>query len=221
MKNFHLGLLLLGTLTLASCGQQAASSMPAPSTTAATVAEQIAQFAQRPELQSEEAQAILKAYPDDAGMLDALQRAYGLKPDTAEALAVPVPDGLSAQATRLSYVQSVAWGSVANYQAQKARPAYSGLNWGSDGCSAPSGVGLGYRTTFRPACDVHDFGYGNLPKLTAKSQWETQRKNTDVAFHNNMDHICAQKSWYEKPTCYAASQAYYLAVRNFGGSHWN
>ena len=230
----RLGLLLLGTIALASCGQQLSAptaATPAQSSPVAaapdtdSVAAQIAGYATRPELQDADSQAILKDHASDPLMLSALQEAYGqaAAPLDAAALAAQTSGQmpLSAQATgKAGYAQSVAWGSVSNYRYQKAHPRYSGLNWGSDGCSAPSGLGLGYRDTFRPACDVHDFGYGNLPKLTGKLYWPYNKARTDSAFLSNMRAICGAKSIFTRPACYVAAQAYYKAVDIGGWPAW-
>ncbi|WP_407539904.1 phospholipase A2 [Deinococcus radiomollis] len=194
---------------LAACGQQA--SVPVNS---------VAAYAQRPELQDQGSQAILARYGNDPGLLAALQTAYGERAPTAVQADVPALSGLSLESDRLAYVKSVGWGSVGNYNGQYAAYAgsflpYPGLDWSRDGCSAPDGLGLGYREDFRPACNVHDFGYRNLKVF---ERTDANRKATDEAFHGNMDAICAAKSWYKRPACYSASYAYYQGVRVGGGS---
>ena len=86
MKAPRLGLLLLGTIALASCGQQLSAptaATPAQSSPVAaapdtdSVAAQIAGYATRPELQDADSQAILKDHASDPLMLSALQEAYG------------------------------------------------------------------------------------------------------------------------------------------------
>ncbi|MGY2897092.1 phospholipase A2 [Deinococcus sp. UYEF24] len=194
---------------LAACGQQA--SVPVSG---------VAAYAQRPELQDAESQAILARYGNDPGLLAALQTAYGERAPVAVQADVPALTGLSLSSDRLAYVKSVGWGSVNNYNGQYAAYAsstlpYPGLDWNRDGCSTPSGLGLGYTEDFRPACNVHDFGYRNLKVL---ERTDANRKTTDEAFHGNMDTICAAKSWYKRPACYSASYAYYEGVRVGGGS---
>ncbi|MCD0157317.1 phospholipase [Deinococcus sp. 14RED07] len=227
--------LLIGTLTLASCGQQMAPATEQPDAAlpvaapvlSGSVREQLAQLAQRPELQDADSQAILTANPDDPALLENLKRAYGLLPAqgdaaalTAEQLGDSAP--LTAQATgKAGYAQTVAWGSVRNYRSQKASPRYSGLDWRSNGCSAPSGFGLGYSETFRPACDVHDFGYRNLPDLTNKVTWPYNKTRTDNAFLDNMQAICAAKSLVKRPACYAAATAYHRVVLVAGWANWH
>jgi hypothetical protein len=203
---------------LAACGQQA--NIPVNGVSA---------YAQRPELQDAESQAILAQYANDPGLLAALQTAYGerapeaMQPGAVQA-DVPALNGLSLtpldlSSDRLVYVKSVGWGSVNNYNTQYSAYAggslpYPGLNWTRDGCSTPSGLGLGYTEDFRPACNVHDFGYRNLKVF---ERTDANRKATDEAFHGNMDAICAAKSWYKRPACYTAAYAYYQGVRVGGG----
>ncbi|CAM3542388.1 phospholipase A2 [Deinococcus frigens] len=234
--HFGLGSVLLGALVLTSCGSQGgtASTPPVPvaiteavATAGPSVAEQIAEFAARPELQDAESQAILKEYANDPLLLQGLKEAYGLPNEglNAEALALQAgpAEGLSAQATgKAGYAQSVAWGSISHYFAERRSPNYSGLDWNYDGCSAPKGLGLGYNTFFRNACNVHDFGYRNLPKLRPVAYWPYNKAMTDSAFLRNMRSLCNTKSWYARPGCYAAAQAYYSAVNSaFGWLKWH
>ncbi|GGI75152.1 phospholipase A2 [Deinococcus wulumuqiensis] len=200
---------VLGSLLLASCGQQATVI---PSLTS--------DYASRPELQDAESQAILSRYANDAGLLQALQEAYGERPSEVRLPQAPALQGQSLADDRLSYIKTVAWGTVAQYNTQYATYSgtaapYSGLDWSRDGCSAPDGVGLGYREDFRPACNVHDFGYRNL-KVYQRT--DANRKTTDEAFYVNMKSICAAKSFLTRPACYAAAYAYYQGVRIGGGS---
>lgn len=134
----------------------------------------------------------------------------------------PPAAGPAAPDLRLAYIKTVAWGSVAQYDAQYASFAgtsgpFPDLNWERDGCST-QGFGLGYTEDFRAACNVHDFGYRNL------SKWErtdANRKTTDQNFHRNMQAICAAKSWLKRPPCYVVAQAYYDAVRLAGSSKFS
>ncbi|MFC4452188.1 phospholipase A2 [Deinococcus sonorensis] len=198
-------------LLLAACGQQVAQPSPQPLT---------APYAERPELQDAGSQAILQRYANDPGLLAALQEAYGERPATLALPAAPVIHSLDLASDRLAYVKWVGWGTVANYDGQYASYAgtslpYSGLDWSRDGCSAPDGLGLGYREDFRPACNVHDFGYRNL-KVYERT--DANRQTTDSAFYTNMKSICAAKSWYKRPACYSAAYAYYEGVRVGGSS---
>lgn len=230
MQTKVIALMLIGTFALASCGQQTttpSTPAPAPQVSSGSVAERIAEYAQRPELQSPEAQAFLRENGNDPLTLDSLDRAYGVvtTPFDAEAFTTQrlgAQDRLSEQATgKAGYAQSVAWGTYSNFLREKASPDYSGLIWtGYDGCSAPSGFGLGYRTTFQPACFVHDFGYRNLPRLTAKWAWPYNKGRTDSAFLSNMRSICGDQPLYRRPDCYLAAQAYYKAVDVGGWKSW-
>ena len=200
---------LVSAVLLAACGQQAGG--PASS---------VAEYGSRPELQDADSQAILARYGNDPGLLAALQTAYGERAPEAVQTDIPTLKGLSLESDRLAYVKSVGWGSTANYNGQYAAYAFSalpypGLEWSRDGCSAPDGLGLGYREDFRPACNVHDFGYRNLRVF---ERTDGNRKTTDEVFHSNMDVICAAKSWYKRPACYSAAYAYYQGVRVGGGS---
>lgn len=70
----------------------------------------------------------------------------------------------SLSAGDLQLVQTIALGSIANYDGYyAARASYPQFDWSRDGCSAPEGLGLGYRETFRPACNVHDFATPTFP----------------------------------------------------------
>ncbi|CAM3576398.1 phospholipase A2 [Deinococcus frigens] len=198
------------SLTLMACGQ---------TTPNASVSTGIDAYAQRPELQNAGSQAILEKYGNLPGLLEALQEAYGERPADLSLPATPTITGLDLASDRLAYIKRTGWGSVNNYTSQYAAYAftgypYPGLDWGRDGCSAPDGLGLGYREDFRPACNVHDFGYRNL-KVYQRT--DANRQTTDEAFYTNMKAICAAKSWYKRPACYSAAFAYYEAVRLRGG----
>ncbi len=207
------GMMALGVAAaglLAACGQQvklpAQDGVPAPNSVAA--------YRDRPELQDADSQAILARYADHPGLLAALQTAYGERPPEL----APATRSLGLSEDRLSYIKVLAWGGVPSYDGQYASFSgtplpYAGLDWTRDGCSAPDGLGLGYREDFRPACNVHDFGYRNL-KVWERT--DANRKATDQNFHHNMDGVCAAKSWYKRPACYVAAFTYYEAVRTGG-----
>ena len=207
MRSLPLSAALLATASLlGACSQATPPSL-------------VAGYATRPELQDAGSQAILARYGDDPGLLAALEEAYGERP--AQALpAAPDLGGLDYASDRLAYIKRTGWGTVSNYNSQYSAYSgtslpYTGLNWTRDGCSAPDGVGLGYREDFRPACNVHDFGYRNL-KVYQRT--DANRLTTDDAFYTNMKSICAAKSWYARPACYSAAYAYYQGVRIGGGS---
>lgn len=201
---------------LAACGQ---SPSTGPSTNVTGTA--ISDYVNRPELQDADSQAILAKYGNDPGLLAALQEAYGVRPADLRLPSVPELGALDLATDRLNYIKRTAWGTVSNYNAQysaysgSTTSPYPGLNWTRDGCSTPSGLGLGYTEDFRPACNVHDFGYRNL-KVYQRT--DANRATTDEAFYTNMKTICAAKSWYKQPACYSAAYAYYQGVRIGGGS---
>lgn len=233
MQRSSLALLVTGTLALASCGQQegpSQASIPTPSA-GQSVAEQISEFARRPELQDAETQAILREHANNPRMLESLKIAYGEaalpSPAADDALAATQaglnhPPMTSLATGKAGYAQSVAWGTYSNFVRERASPNYPGLVWwGYDGCSAPKYTGLGYRDDFRPACDVHDFGYRNLPHLISIPYWPYNRARTDLAFLRNMRSICEAKVWYKEPPCFAAAQAYYEVVNVAGIVKWH
>ena len=124
----------------------------------------------------------------------------------------------------LSYIKSVAWGNVDNYNRQYdnrlvINTQYPfGIVWDRDGCSVSAWAALTpptffawtYKDRFGPACNVHDFGYRNLA-IYEKN--ETNRKITDDNFLGNMRDICHHRPWYQRPFCRAAAWSYHVAVR--------
>lgn len=209
MRSFMLPAAALLSLTLAACSQTAAP-------TGTLIA---SDYASRPELQDAGSQAILARYGNDPGLLATLREAYGETPRVLTLPAAPTISGLDLTSDRLAYVKRTGWGTVSNYNTQYAAYngtslPYAGLDWTRDGCSAPDGLGLGYREDFRPACNVHDFAYRNL-KVYQRT--DANRLTSDEAFHTNMKAICNAKSWYKQPACYSAAYAYYQGVR-VGGS---
>jgi Prokaryotic phospholipase A2 len=123
---------------------------------------------------------------------------------------------------RLAYVKALAWGDMAGYEAAYADRAntpalYPGLNWSRDGCSAPSGLDLGYGEIFRPACNHHDFGYRNLKVLERTPE---NRETTDHAFYADMRAICGALPPLRQPECGAAALIYESGVRLGGSSHF-
>ena len=210
-KVFHLAVIAAGLLV--SCNQQA--KIPLDS-----VSQRVEAYRTRPELQDADSQAILAQYGRNPGLLLALQTAYGERPEVVKPSWVPTLQGQGLTEDRLGYIKAVAWNSISNYDGQYAgfvgtSLPFPDLDWNRNGCSAPDGLGLGYMEDFRPACNVHDFGYRNLPLW---ERTDANRKATDENFHSNMDGLCAAKKWYKRPACYSASFAYYEAVRIGGDS---
>ena len=132
------------------------------------------------------------------------------------------PPGAEDAQGRLAYVKALAWGSMSSYEAAYAdqvggRALYPGLDWSRDGCSAPPGLDLGYGEVFRPACNIHDFGYRNLKVLERTPE---NRETTDHAFYADMRAICAALVWIKQPECGAAALIYESGVRLGGESHF-
>jgi hypothetical protein len=184
-------LALVSVLVLGGCSQPQVSDVPSP--------------------QSD--QAILEE-----------MRALNLEPEVLEAYSEALNTTqlsaarLAQSSGTVALAQEIALVSVAvydNYYDNKAN--YSQFDWGRNGCSAPEGLGLGYRNTFRPACNVHDFGYTNFSNLPALAN-ERGRKAADDSFLVYMNRICAKLNFFERPTCYPAAYLYYTAVRVGGAA---
>ena len=128
----------------------------------------------------------------------------------------PAPAG----SARLTYIGRVAWGEVAAYEAEYAareHASFAGLDWSRNGCSAPAGLGLGYRDLFRPACNVHDFAYRNLGR---EARTDVNRLRSDAALSRNLQTICRSLARAQRPGCLAAASAYVRAVRWRGDGHF-
>ncbi|MDV6374278.1 phospholipase A2 [Deinococcus arenicola] len=119
----------------------------------------------------------------------------------------------------LGYVQSVACGSVRNYEEQHARKADSpsGVDWFRNGCG--DHLTLGYAAEFTSACNLHDFGYRNL-RLHAAAHTGASRKVTDDALSAHMHTICAPKESGQRQVCDWTASALYGFVRVFGGFYF-
>lgn len=176
--------------------------------------------------------------PDGSGTeLQALMIAcddpYALDCDPSPAPApTPTPPVVSSS---LEYMKIVAWGSVDGYNQEYANrwnlsgrygPFPSMVDWDRNGCSVPdwsaiTGVGSIlwlYRNRFEPACNVHDFGYRNLPRIEPGNG---NRQRTDDVFLGNMRNICHHRPWYQRPTCRMAAWSYHKFVRGFGWWFWD
>ena len=88
------------------------------------------------------------------------------------------------------------------------QPYADQLDWSSDGCSASPDDPFGF--TFLPACHRHDFGYRNYRRQGRFN--ETTRLAIDNKFRSDMYTICGSNWW-----CRRTADAYYYAVRSFGG----
>jgi hypothetical protein len=127
--------------------------------------------------------------------------------------------GLSPAEARLEVVKRLAWGTPEAFRAARVvlEPLWPDLAWTGNGCSAPEGLGLGYRAEFAPACEVHDFAYGNLRVLEPTA---ANRRISDGVFYANLRAICVRKARVARPACLSAAAAYYAAVRLRGQSRF-
>ncbi|MFG7943922.1 phospholipase A2 [Streptomyces cacaoi] len=89
------------------------------------------------------------------------------------------------------------------------------FNWTNDGCSVPLKF-TPYKEVFRPACNLHDFGYRNYGgghELKLSPVRETKNW-IDGRFLTEMKRICDDR--YPLPVghtaCQVAARAYYEAV---------
>ncbi len=139
----------------------------------------------------------------------------------------------------LTYVKSVGWGTVDHYDHEYIfmssgnTPFLNQLDWSRDGCSVPElitkartnnlpitvaqGIINKYSERFRPACNVHDFGYRNIPRY---QKTEGNRARTDDVFLGNMRDICHHRPWYQRPICRIAAWSFHKVVRAFGWLNW-
>lgn len=207
------------------------------------VAQELAELAKRPELQDEEVQATVQENSASPTLLlllkESLELPYSgpdldtllaqedpedsVEPEAGEGSALEDQPLLTAQGlTKKKYAQSIAWGTVSHYFAEKKAPKYT-LDWSYNGCSAPSPlkIGLTWKNAFFTSCNVHDFGYRNLPRLTNPLNWKYNRWRTDVALLKNTRAYCiATRTGATRVKCVAASLAYYVGVRKFAWPWW-
>ncbi len=111
------------------------------------------------------------------------------------------------------------WASGRHSSAYRsARPWHE---WDSDDCSAGPLGDRGVTYDFLHACHRHDFGYRNLKRLErdfGRDTWnELDRRRVDDTFLVDMRSDCGPRTVFQRPTCYAWAQVYYLAVRLGGG----
>ncbi|MDO4264515.1 MAG: phospholipase A2 [Deinococcus sp.] len=116
-------------------------------------------------------------------------------------------------------VKTLGWGTPEAFALTRPalEPLWPELDWTSNGCSAPRGLGLGYRAEFTPACTVHDFAYHNLRVLEPTA---ANRQASDEAFRRNLWAICGRKAAAAQPGCFAAAAAYAAAVRLRGSGRF-
>jgi len=128
--------------------------------------------------------------------------------------------------SEFDFVKRVAWGDVGQYMYYYDRRStltqqYPNLDWSVDGCSAPlTPANWQYNFVFINACNVHDFGYRNIPRY---ERTEANRKLTDDAFLRNMRSECARRGG-PTSSLYAACMywagLYYQGVRQFGAQYF-
>jgi hypothetical protein len=88
------------------------------------------------------------------------------------------------------------------------------LDWSSDGCTNAFNAPAGWN--FLPACQRHDFGYRNYKNQGRFT--DSARERIDKQFREDMSAICSEFTGDANYTeCQAARDAYYRAVRQFGG----
>lgn len=104
------------------------------------------------------------------------------------------------------YLFSTSLNSFQTVRAQ--RPYASQLDWSSDGCSNSPDNPFDFNLV--KACYRHDFGYRNYKKQGRFT--ENNRLRIDNHFKSDMYTVC-NGNWF----CNRFADAYYLAVRQFGG----
>ena len=130
------------------------------------------------------------------------------------------PDALAPE--NLARVQALAWGDVAEYEAQYARYAAGtdplpGADWYRNGCAHH--LTLGFSRDFTPACHQHDFGYRNL-RLHAETRTAEHRRFTDEVFLRHMRAACQGLEARQQPACERSAQWHYRITRMFGGLYF-
>jgi Prokaryotic phospholipase A2 len=99
--------------------------------------------------------------------------------------------------------------SLNDFQTLRAqRPFPDQLDWSSDGCSNSPDNPFGFNLV--RACYRHDFGYRNYKRQGRFT--EANRLTIDNKFKSDMYEVC-NGNW----ACNRFADAYYYAVRQFGG----
>ena len=99
--------------------------------------------------------------------------------------------------------------SLSGFQTLRSQQPYGDqLDWSSDGCSNSPDNPFGFNLV--RACYRHDFGYRNYKRQGRFT--ESNRLTIDNRFKTDMYTVCAG-NW----ACNRFADAYYLAVRQFGG----
>ncbi|GGS98430.1 phospholipase [Nonomuraea spiralis] len=133
------------------------------------------------------------------------------------ALAIATPAHAVTQEEKLSALagltQPTAASAASWRDAWKDRRSWAdfGFDWSSDGCSSSPDEPLGF--DFRLACRRHDFGYRNYQ---AVHEFRANKERIDQALYFDLQRVCAQYSFFRRPSCEALALMYYHAVRRFG-----
>lgn len=232
----RLGLLLLGTIALASCGQQVATpSASEPATVESSVQTNLdaaqlsalrARIADMKALQADVQTGRVAAPTDNNGQaldLDQLIHSLeadlqeGLRPRTASAALPGTSLGAQVAPYAVSTYAIIASTSTFRPRYWTLRGAFPRFNWGNDGCSGPAGY-TGWSDEFFWPCVQHDFGYRNARFYPSRMN-EADRHWVDGQFKQHMQAVCDTLGW-RKPFCYVAAQAFYTAVYYGGGSSY-
>lgn len=104
------------------------------------------------------------------------------------------------------YMYSTSLGSFQTLRSQQ--PYRDQLDWSSDGCSNSPDNPFGFNLV--RACYRHDFGYRNYKRQGRFT--EANRRTIDDRFKSDMYTVC-NGNW----ACNRFADAYYAAVRQFGG----
>jgi hypothetical protein len=127
----------------------------------------------------------------------------------------------SSQMSELNRHVNAYWmGQFLYNRAHRSSNGLGYMDWSTDGCSAPLGLGSG-PYDFYNACLRHDFGYRNLKRIETQfrqDSWRWRNKaNVDTIFARDMDDRCREFNWFSRQPCFVFADGYEGAVRAFGG----
>jgi fibronectin type 3 domain-containing protein len=103
-----------------------------------------------------------------------------------------------------------------SFQAGSGAWSAYGFDWANNGCSNSPDYPFGYN--FKPACDRHDFGYGN--HRTVGLSAERYRERIDGTLLWDLSRMCGALPSGDRTTCLGIASIYYNAVRDFGDGAW-
>jgi hypothetical protein len=131
-------------------------------------------------------------------------------------VASPIPDSDISEFRRLMFATPLPVFIVA---ATATTPP--SLDWSTDLCSAPLVGNTGRSFDFANACRRHDFAYRNLKRFDRRdpgSWWNSQwRAKVDRQFRIDLRNHCDGRPLNQRITCRWWAEAFYRAVRTFGG----